>query len=225
MNIYVDGAAFINLTEADVKLICKKIGPTKEICHLISQVTNYIYHVSLSDIYLFFIDKEKHQSITTDYSTFRHQHNNNITIYSLTNELGGRQHHTVILVHQRLCFLHHPLTLMKVVLFSLLFLQLQKHFVFRTNGVLRLWSVSTHYLKTSHENFCLPLCVMKLSGIWYLRCIHFGHNLTGIIAIRDLGKERLLIISTTQGVRSVNYPIYHLVPLKLREKGLKYRMF
>ena len=63
MNNYVDGAAFIDLTEADVKLICKKIGPTKEICHLISQVTNYIYHVSLSDIYLFFIDKEKHQPL------------------------------------------------------------------------------------------------------------------------------------------------------------------
>ena len=35
----VDGAALLDLTEEDVKGICKKIGPTKNICRFICQVS------------------------------------------------------------------------------------------------------------------------------------------------------------------------------------------
>lgn len=35
---YVDGSAFIDLTENDVKGICNKVGPARKICRLIQEV-------------------------------------------------------------------------------------------------------------------------------------------------------------------------------------------
>lgn len=78
---YVDWEAFIDLTEDDVKAICKKIGPTKKICRLICQVYNIMDALQ----YNVHVDKGNNSTISDTTSYSQRCFANSTTLFTFTS--------------------------------------------------------------------------------------------------------------------------------------------